>query len=146
MEHGSRLRISGEGEAGLRGGPPGDLYVVISIRPHKLFKREGSDLIYEMSLDMARAALGMEVEVPTLEKNPAVLRIPEGTQPGSVFRLKGKGMPWLRGSGKGDLKVKVNVTVPRHLSARQKQLLNDFIKAGEEKGFINRVKDALGGK
>lgn len=146
VEHGSRLRISGEGEAGLRGGPPGDLYVVISIRPHKLFKREGSDLIYEMSLDMARAALGMEVEVPTLEKNPAVLRIPEGTQPGSVFRLKGKGMPWLRGSGKGDLKVKVNVTVPRHLSARQKQLLNDFIKAGEEKGFINRVKDALGGK
>ena len=89
---------------------------------------------------------GLEVEVPTLEKNPAVLRIPEGTQPGTVFRLKGKGMPRLRGSGKGDLKVKVKVTVPRHLSARQRQLLNDFISAGEDKGFINRVKDALGGK
>ncbi|NLY39269.1 MAG: molecular chaperone DnaJ [Firmicutes bacterium] len=146
VEHGSRLRISGEGEAGLRGGPPGDLYVVISIRPHKLFQREGSDLIYEMSLDMARAALGLEVEVPTLEKDPAVLRIPEGTQPGTVFRLKGKGMPRLRGAGKGDLKVKVNVTVPRHLTARQRQLLKEFVSAGEDKGFINRFKDALGGK
>ena len=145
VEHGSRLRISGEGEAGLRGGPPGDLYVMISIRPHKLFHREGSDLIYEMTLDMARAALGLEVEVTTLEKSRG-LADPEGTQPGTVFRLKGKGMPRLRGSGKGDLKVKVKVTVPRHLSARQRQLLNDFISAGEDKGFINRVKDALGGK
>ncbi|MEW5785910.1 MAG: molecular chaperone DnaJ [Bacillota bacterium] len=146
VEHGSRLRIAGGGEAGLRGGSAGDLYVVLSIRSHKLFRREGDDLVYEMTLDMARAALGLDVDVPTLDDSPSVLKIPEGTQPDTVFRIKGKGMPRLRGSGKGDLRVKVKVTVPRRLSQRQKQLLEEFSKLSGDKGFIDRMKDALGGK
>ncbi len=144
VEHGSKLRITGGGEAGMRGGPPGDLYVVISIRPHKVFRRERDDLIYELSLGMAEVALGAEVEVPTLD-GPANLRIPEGTQPETLFRLKGRGMPRLRGSGKGDLHVKVKVSVPRRLNSKQKQLLEEFVRLSEDKGFINKVKDALGG-
>jgi len=144
VEHGSKLRIAGGGEAGLRGGPPGDLYVVIAVRPHKLFQRERDDLIYELHLDMAQAALGAEVDVPTLD-GAAILKVPEGTQPDTFFRLKGRGMPRLRGSGKGDLHVKVKVTVPRRLSSKQRQLLEQFAKLSEEKGFVNKMKDAFGG-
>ncbi len=144
VEHGSKLRIAGGGEAGLRGGPPGDLFVVISIRPHEIFHREKDNLFYELTLGMADAALGTEVEIPTLD-GPATLRVPEGTQPGAVFRLKGHGMPRLRGSGKGDLHVRVKVTVPRRLSPKQRQLLEQFARLSEEKGFINKVKDAFSG-
>lgn len=145
VENGARLRIAGEGEAGLRGGPPGDLYVVITVRPHKLFRREGDDLVLELPLDMARAALGSEVEVPTLD-GTAAMRVPEGTQPGTSFRLKGRGMPRLRGLGRGDLRVKIKVVVPRRLTPKQKQLLAEFASlGGEDKGFINRMKDAFGG-
>ncbi len=144
VEHGSQLRISGSGEAGLRGGPAGDLYVVIAVRAHKLFRRDGNDLIYELSLSMASSALGTEIEVPTLD-GAATLRVPEGTQPGALFRLKGKGMPRLRGGGKGDMRVKVKVVVPKKLNQRQRELLEELESIGDDKGFFDKVKDALGG-
>lgn len=149
VEEGSRLRVSGGGEAGLRGGPSGDLYVVFRVRPHKLFKRKGSDLWIEEAISISQAALGVEKEVPTIDGN-ATLRIPEGTQHGATFRLKGQGMPHLRGSGRGDLRVTVKVNVPRRLNQRQKELLEEFAYlSGEEvgvesKGFFDRMKDAFG--
>ena len=148
IDHGTRLRIQGGGEVGVRGGPPGDLFVVVFLRRHKLFRREKDDLILEMPLSMALAALGTEVEVPTLD-GKASLKLPQGTQPGSVFRLRGKGMPRLYSRGKGDLRVKVNVVVPKRLTAKEKELLTELagLDAPEEKGkgFINRMKDAFGG-
>lgn len=151
VDSGTRIRVSGEGEAGLRGGPPGDLYIFIHVRPHKMFKRHNNDLHYELPLDFVHAALGTEMEVPTLD-GKAKLRIPEGTQPGAVFRLKGKGIPNVRGFGKGDQLVTVKLEVPRRLNAHQKSILREFAKAGgvevkeEDKGFFNRVKDTLGGR
>ncbi len=144
-----RLRFAGEGEAGLRKGPQGDLYVVIKIRPHKRFKRQGSDLHLDVPISISQAALGVEMEVPTLD-GAATLRVPEGTQHGTSFRLKGNGMPHLRGSGRGDLRIKVNLKVPKKLDSRQKELLLEFARlSGEEaglenKGFIDRMKDAFG--
>jgi molecular chaperone DnaJ len=150
IEDNSRLRVSGGGEAGLRGGPPGDLYVVIRVRPHKKFQRQGSDLILEVPISISQAALGVEMEVPTLDGN-TTLRVPEGTQHGAAFRLRGHGMPHLRGSGKGDLRVKVKLKVPKRLNARQKEILTEFARiSGEEvgvenKGFIDKMKDVLSG-
>jgi molecular chaperone DnaJ len=152
VDSGSKLRIPGEGEAGTRGGTPGDLYVIIHVRPHEIFKRQDNDLICEIPVSFVQAALGGELEVPTLD-GKAKLRIPEGTQPGAVFRLKGKGVPSLRGFGKGDQLVKVKIEVPRRLNARQKKILREFAQASgldipeqEDKGFFDRVKDTLGGK
>lgn len=150
IDHGAKLRVAGGGEAGLRGGPPGDLYVVVGLRPHKLFKRKGSDLIYELPLSISQAALGVEVAIPTLG-DQTTLRVPEGTQHGAGFRLRGKGMPALRGAGYGDLQVKVSIKVPRKLNPRQKEVLAEFARlSGEEaglehRGIFDRVKDALGG-
>lgn len=150
IEDGSRLRVSGGGEAGLRGGPAGDLYVVVRVKPHKKFQRQGNDLILEVPVSISQAALGVEMEVTTLG-GKAELRIPEGTQHGAVFRLKGHGMPYLRGSGKGDLRVKVKLEVPKRLKTREKELLAEFAKLrGEEvglehKGIIDKVKDAISG-
>ncbi|RJX29586.1 MAG: molecular chaperone DnaJ [Dethiobacter sp.] len=152
VDSGSKLRIPGEGEAGTRGGPPGDLYVIIHVRPHEIFKRQDNDLICEIAVNFVQAALGGELEVPTLD-GKAKLRIPEGTQPGAVFRLKGKGVPSLRGFGKGDQLVRVKVEVPRRLNARQKKILREFAQVSgldlpeqDDKGFFDRVKDTLGGK
>lgn len=150
VEDGSRLRVSGGGEAGVRGGPAGDLYVVLRVRPHRVFQRKGSDLWIEETISISQAALGVEKEVPTID-GTATLRIPEGTQHGATFRLKGQGMPHLRGSGRGDLRVNVKVHVPRRLTPRQKELLEEFAyQSGEEvgvesKGFLDRMKDAFGG-
>lgn len=152
VDSGSRLRVPGEGEAGIRGGGPGDLYVFIHVRPHKIFTRQDNDLICEVPLNFVQAALGGELEVPTLD-GKANLRIPAGTQPGAVFRLRGKGIPSLRGFGKGDQLVRVKIEVPRRLNARQKKILREFAVASgleiseqEGKGFFDRVKDSLGGK
>ncbi|WP_422444122.1 molecular chaperone DnaJ [Thermoanaerobacterium sp. DL9XJH110] len=149
VDTGSRLRMSGEGEPGERGGPPGDLYVIIRVKPHKLFTRQGDDLIYEAPISFVQAALGDEIEVPTLEEK-VKLKIPEGTQPGTMFRIKGKGIPHLRGYGRGDLHVRVNVVIPKKLNEKQKEILRKFAEvSGEElkqqpRGFFDKMKDAFG--
>lgn len=152
LDNGSKIRMAGEGEAGKKGGPPGDLYIVIFVRPHEIFTRRENDLLCEIPLSFIYAALGGEIEIPTID-GKTKLRIPEGTQTGTVFRLKGKGVPNVRGFGRGDQLTKIKVEVPRRLNAKQKKLLRDFalasgldLSASQEKGFIHRVKDTLGGK
>lgn len=125
IQTGSRLRSTGNGDAGARGGPPGDLYVVIHVKPHEIFDRDGNDLACEVPVSFWKAALGGEVLVPTLE-GKASLKIPPGTQPGTVFRLRGKGMPILNRSAKGDLLVTAQVEVPTNLNAEQKEKLKAF--------------------
>ncbi len=149
VEDGSRLRVPGEGDTGKRGGPPGDLYVLINVKLHKLFERHGSDLVYEMPISFVQASLGDEIDVPTLGEEIVSLKIPHGTQPGTSFRIKGKGMPHLRWNGKGNLYVKAKVIVPKNLSPKQKELLKEFADISgkeiytEDKGFFDKVKDAI---
>lgn len=149
VDSGSRLRMAGEGEGGQRGGSPGDLYIVIHVRPHKFFERDGDDVILDQPITFVQAALGAEIEVPTLD-GPVKLKIPEGTQTGTTFRLRGKGIPHLRGYGRGDQHVKVYVAVPRRLSEKQRQLLREFAKLGgdevseEDRNFFRKMRDALG--
>jgi molecular chaperone DnaJ len=125
VDTGSRLRSAGNGEAGLRGGPAGDLYVVIHVRPHEIFQRDGDDLLCEVPVNLVQAALGADIEVPTLNGN-ATIKVPPGTQPGTMFRLKGKGVKNIQGYGHGDLHVRINVEVPTHLTAAQKAKLQEF--------------------
>lgn len=149
VDTGSQLRMSGEGEPGELGGPPGDLYVVIRVKPHKLFVRQGDDLIYQAPISFVQATLGDEIDVPTLEEK-VKLKIPEGTQPGTRFRLRSKGIPHLRGYGRGDLIVQVEVVIPKKLNDKQKELLVKFAKiSGEDikptsKGLFRKMKDAFG--
>src|SRR5215471_4150753 len=125
VDTGSRLRSSGNGEAGLRGGPSGDLYVVLHVKPHTIFQRDGDDLLCEVPVSFVQAALGAEIEVPTLS-GKSQIAIPAGTQPGTMFRLKGKGIKNVQGYGHGDLHVRINVEVPTHLTAAQKAKLQEF--------------------
>jgi len=125
VDTGSRLRSSGNGEAGLRNGPSGDLYVILHVRPHEVFQRDGEDLLCEVPVSFVQAALGAEIDVPTLDGKSSIT-IPAGTQPGTMFRLKGKGIKNLQGYGHGDLHVRINVEVPSHLSAAQKAKLQEF--------------------
>jgi molecular chaperone DnaJ len=147
VEDGTRIRIAGEGEAGIRGGPPGDLYIFIGVAAHRLFQRDSSNLYCRVPLSMTRAALGGTVEVPTLDGKPARITIPEGTQAGHQFRLRGKGMPTVRGEGVGDLFVQVRVETPVNLSKEQKELLRRFEKGADERtspeaeGFFAKVKE-----
>jgi molecular chaperone DnaJ len=149
VDNGSRLKLRGEGEAGLAGGPSGDLYVVISVAEHPLFARQGKDIVCELPVSFTQLALGAEVEVPTLE-DKAKVKIPSGTQTGAVFRLKGKGIPDLQGYARGDELVRVHVDVPRKLSARQRELLEEYARNGGEevspvnKGFLDRVREMFG--
>jgi len=151
VDNGSRLRLAGEGEAGVRGGPPGDLYVYIHVKPHRIFQREGDDLICEIPVSFTQAALGDELEVPTLD-GKARLKIPEGTQSGTVFRMKGKGIPHINGYGQGDQHVRVKVVTPVKLNDRQKELLREFSRIENErqhgssdKSFFEKMKDAFMG-
>jgi molecular chaperone DnaJ len=125
VDAGSRLRSSGKGEAGFRGGPPGDLYVVLHIKAHEIFQRDGDDLLCEIPISFAQAALGAEIEVPTLDARAAI-KVPSGTQSGTLFRVKGKGITNLQGYGHGDLHVRVQVEVPTRLSTEQKAKLQEF--------------------
>ncbi|WP_414470128.1 molecular chaperone DnaJ [Methanobacterium sp. ACI-7] len=149
VEDGSRLRVPGEGDVGKRGGPPGDLYVLISVKPHKYFERHGSDLIYEQPISFVQAALGDEIDIPTIGEEIVSLKVPVGTQSGTSFRIKGKGMPHLRWNGYGNLYVKVKVVVPKKLNSKQKELLREFEDISgkeiyvEDKGFFDKVKDAI---
>lgn len=154
VEDGARLRVSGEGEAGIAGGPPGDLYVVMRLREHPLFERDGTDLQIEVPIPFVQAALGAEIEVPTLDGRVQI-QIPEGTQSGRVLRLRGKGLPPLQPrldpeqlkKMRGDLYVKVFVEVPTKLNTRQRELLEEFAKqSGTEvspttKGFLDKLRD-----
>ncbi len=148
VDDGDRIRLSGEGEAGRNGGPPGDLYVEIRVTPHNLFTREGADLACEVPVSIATATLGGEIELPTLEGNVS-LKVPAGTQSGKVFRLRGKGVTTVRDSRLGDLFVQVAVETPVHLSHEQKELLRRFdeaLVAGGDKhspragGWVDTVK------
>ena len=145
VDAGSRLRSSGNGEAGFRGGPNGDLYVVLHVKAHEIFKRDGDDLICEVPVSLIQATLGGEVEVPTLESKISV-KIPAGTQPNAVFRLKGKGVKNLQGYGHGDLHVRVQVEVPTRLSHEQKTKLQEFAALCDGKetplahGFFEKAK------
>jgi len=125
VDTGSRLRSSGNGEAGVRGGPSGDLYVVLHVKPHEMFHREGDDLLCEVPVSFVQASLGADIEVPTLN-GKAEMKIPPGTQPGTMFRLKGKGIKNVQGHGHGDLHIRINVEVPTHLTSAQKMKLQEF--------------------
>lgn len=150
VDSGTRLRVSGEGESGLRGGPRGDLYVYIYVKAHKFFRREGNDVIVEIPVSFSQAALGDEIEVDTLD-GKARVKVPEGTQSGSVFRLRGRGIPDLHGHGRGDQHVRVKVVTPTRLTEKQKELMLEFARLGNEnpapgeKGFFEKVKGAFMG-
>ncbi|MFC4305561.1 molecular chaperone DnaJ [Cohnella boryungensis] len=148
VDDGAQLRVSGEGEGGQRGGPSGDLYIVLRVKSHDFFEREGDDIFCEIPLTFAQAALGDEIEIPTLTEK-VKLKIPAGTQTGTYFRLKGKGVPRLRGYGQGDQQVKVTIVTPTHLSEDQRDLLREFAaKSGEatheqSKSIFERMKRAI---
>jgi len=125
VDSGARLRSVGNGQSGLRGGPPGDLYVVLHVKPHEIFQRDGDDLLCEVPVSFAQAALGADVQIPTLN-GKTLIKIPPGTQPGTLFRLKGKGVKNVQGYGWGDLHVRINVEVPTHLNTAQKAKLQEF--------------------
>ena len=133
VDDGTRIRLAGKGEAGARGGASGDLYLFINIHSHELFKRSDENLFFEFPISIANAALGTTIEIPTIDGGRAKIKIPEGTQNGKQFRLKGKGMPYMRGSGNGDLYVQVNTEVPISLNKEQKELLEKFRKIENEK-------------
>ncbi len=146
VDDGSRIRIGENGEAGIRGGPAGDLYVYLSVAPHPLFKRDGLETFVDVPISFPLASLGATIDVPSLE-GPLSLTIPAGTQSGTTLRLRGRGMPSVRGSQRGDHHVTLNVAVPTRLSKRQRELLEEYARAGgdvvEEKSFFDRVKDAF---
>jgi molecular chaperone DnaJ len=134
IESGMRLRVAGEGEAGMRGGPRGDLYVLIYVRPHEIFERHGSDILCEVPVSMVDAALGTEVEVPTL-KGKVRMKVPAGTQSGRIFRLRAEGMPDVHSGIRGDEHVRVIVETPAAMNESQKRLLREFAKASGEETF-----------
>ncbi|MBO8171425.1 MAG: molecular chaperone DnaJ [Bacillaceae bacterium] len=150
VDDGARLRVAGKGEPGRNGGPPGDLYVLIRVRPHDFFKRDGDDVYCEVPLTFVQAALGDEVEVPTLD-GKVKLKIPPGTQTGTYFRIKGKGITRLRGYGRGDQHVQVRVVTPVNMTDKQKELLKEFAEEsgesihGDQESFFDKMKRAFRG-
>jgi molecular chaperone DnaJ len=150
VDTGTQIRLGGEGQPGDNGGPNGNFYLEIQVRPHKFFKRRQDDVLLNISINMAQAALGAEIEVPTLD-GPAKLTIPNGTQPGKVFTLKAKGVPHLRAAGRGDQIVMVDIAIPAKLTNEQRRLLEQLSATlgseirTEEKSFIDRLKEVLGG-
>lgn len=151
VEDGTRIRLSGEGEAGMRGGPTGDLYIFLSIEPHPIFQRDGSDIFCRVPISMTTAALGGTIEVPTVSGTKSRVKIPEATQSGKQFRLKGKGMPVLRSKLTGDMYIQVEVETPTNLNKRQRELLEEFQKLSgdktspESQSFFDRVKGLFEG-
>ncbi len=150
VDTGTQIRLNGEGEPGINGGPPGNLYVVISVNPHPFFRRKGDDLIVEVSINVAQAALGDEIEVPSVDGKEKLV-IPPGTQSGTAFRLKGKGVPHLRKTGRGDEIVVVNVQIPQSLTPEQRKLFTELARTlgrevvpQQEKGFFEKLKDVFG--
>ena len=145
VDTGVRMRMTGEGDSGVGGGPPGDLYIIISVTPHEHFKRDGSDIYLEVPLTFAQAALGADIEVPTLD-GAAKVKIPAGTQPGTSFSLRGKGIKELGARYKGDQIVVVNLMVPKGLSPRQKELIRELDDLGDEHASItDKIKSMFAG-
>ena len=132
VETGTRIRLAGEGEAGMRGGPTGDLYIFIEVEPHKIFEREEVNLFCRVPVSVASAALGGDIEVPTIDGGRSRVKIPEGSQSGRQMRLRGKGMPALRGGGQGDMFIELAVETPVNLTSRQKEILREFDTLSEE--------------
>jgi len=150
VDSGTQIRLSGEGQPGVYGGPNGNLYIEIQVRPHKFFRRKGNDLLLDLDINVAQAALGADIEVPTIE-GPARLSIPAGTQPGKIFTIHGKGVPFLRSNGRGDQKVIVNVEVPSRLTDEQRKLFEQLAQTmgsevrPQERSFLDKLKEVLGG-
>jgi molecular chaperone DnaJ len=153
VEDGTRIRLASEGEAGLRGGPSGDLYIFLSVKPHEFFQRDGADLFCKVPVSMTAASMGGEIEVPTIDGKKARVTIPEGSQTGKQFRLKAKGMPVLRSAQSGDMYIQIAVETPVNLTRRQRELLREFEKdarnnSPESEGFFAKAKafwDGFGG-
>jgi molecular chaperone DnaJ len=152
VEDGTRIRLAGEGEAGLRGGPAGDLYIFLSVKPHAFFQRDGADLYCRVPISMVRAAIGGEIAVHAVDGTECKLKVPEGTQSGRQLKVKGKGMPVLRGRDHGDLHVQISVETPQNLTKRQRELLSEFEQESsnqthpESTGFFARMKELFGSK
>jgi len=150
VDNGTQIRLGGEGQPGAFGGPSGHLYLEIQVKPHKYFRRRQDDILLDLNINIAQAALGAEIEVPTVD-GPAKLNVPSGTQPGRIFNVKGKGVPHLHGSGRGDQLVMINVEVPNHLSADQRKLFEELAQTmgtevrPQERSFLDRLKEVLGG-
>lgn len=150
VDNGNQIRLSGEGQPGVNGGPNGNLYITIAIKPHQYFRRRENDILLDLSVNVAQAALGAEVEVPTVDGTEQ-LKIPPGTQPGKVLRIPGKGVPHLRSNGRGDQLVLVNIEIPKRLTAEQRQLFEQLAKSlgseahPQERGFLDWLKEALVG-
>jgi molecular chaperone DnaJ len=151
VDDGLRIRLAGEGETGLRGGPAGDLYVFLSIKPHTFFQRDGADLFCRVPISMVTAALSGEITVPVIDGSQTEVRIPAGTQTAKQFRIKGRGMPVLRSRDVGDLYIQVFVETPQNLSKRQRELLQEFNSTASEEnhpesaGFFSKVRDFFDG-
>ncbi len=150
VDNGTQIRLNGEGEPGGNGGPPGNLYVVVNVSPHAYFRRKENDIIVELPINIAQAALGDDIEVPTIDGKDRLV-IPPATQSGSVFRIKGKGVPHLRRAARGDQVVVITVTVPSALTPDQRKLFQDLAKTlgsdvvpQQEKGFFEKFRDAIG--
>ena len=150
VDKGTQIRLAGEGQPGVNGGPHGSLFLVLDVNKHKFFTRRDNDILLNLDINVAQAALGAEIEVPTLEKDEK-LKIPTGTQPGKIFKLKGKGVPYLRRSGRGNQLVIVNVAVPKKLTQEQRELFEQLAESlgtkvqPQEKGFLDWISEALGG-
>jgi molecular chaperone DnaJ len=150
VEEGNYIRLSNLGDQGLNGGPPGDLFVVLEVKPHEVFTREGDDLHVQQMITFTDAALGSEIEVPTLDGSPARMKIPAGTQSHTTFKIRGKGLPSTRSARRGDLAVQVIVMVPTQLNDKQKQLLKEYAGAGSQeahghngRSWFGRIVDAI---
>jgi molecular chaperone DnaJ len=150
VDDGNQIRLAGEGQPGINGGPHGNLYILISVKSHKYFRRRERDILLDLKINIAQATLGADVHVPTVD-GEAILKIPTGTQPGTVLRMRGKGVPHLRGNGRGDQLVMVNITIPKRLSTEQRQLFEDLADSlgsevrPQERGFLDWLKEALSG-
>ncbi len=148
VDNGNQIRIAGEGQPGVNGGPNGNLYLSVQVKDHKFFRRRDNDILLDLNINVAQAALGAEIEVPTID-GPAKLRIPSGTQPGKSFVMKNKGVPFVRSNGRGDQIVMINVEVPSRLTDEQRELMEKLAATlgsevnPQEKGFFERLKEAL---
>jgi molecular chaperone DnaJ len=150
VDSGNQIRLAGEGQPGVNNGPPGNLYLLIKVKPHKYFRRRNNDILLDLNINVAQATLGAEVEVPTIDGSEK-LEIQSGTQPGKVITMRGKGVPHIRGSGRGDQLVVVNVEIPKRLSGDQRKIFEELAESlgtevkPQERGFFDKLMDVLGG-